>query len=165
MGGGNGLDASAIPEKEGKDITLRNKGYDHEGYHKRGGLLYKEDYKTVLDRARDYQRLSNVSAATSEPEGVRGHEKDPRSAVQKMLNHLDIHKQFSANNQQEVFLFQAIKDFLQEHPEVAAEYEKSKHTIITDEQILAEAYKILGDEESQNALNLLKERNKHPPVR
>lgn len=165
MGGGKGLDSS-VPAKEGKEINLRDdKGYDHEGYQGRVGFLSKEDYRNVLDRARKYQKGA-VAPAMAETGTVSIQEKkDPLSSVRRMLNHLDVHKQFGTNNNQEVFLYQALRDFLQEHPEAVNRYQSNNHVIMTDEQILAEAYKMLGDEDSLKLLAELRRRNRHPQVR
>lgn len=160
------MDTPVPAKKEEVVINLRgDKGYAHEAYKGRAGFLDKDDYRDVLDRAREYQRGNVVSAGKSETGGESTQEKDPLSSVQRMLNHLDVHKQFGTNNKQEVFLYQALKDFLHEHPEVVHRYQDSKHVTMTDEQVLAEAYKILGDESSLALLEQLKKRNRHPQVR
>ncbi|MCR4281001.1 MAG: hypothetical protein NUV88_01565 [Candidatus Kaiserbacteria bacterium] len=166
MGGGKSLDSSATAGKDEVVLNLRdNKGYAHEAYKGRAGFLSKEDYRTVLDKAREYQK-GTVAPTMGETGTVSAQEKkDPLSSVMKMLNHLDVHKQFGTNNKQEVFLYQALKDFLQEHPEAVNRYQDTQHIIMTDEQILAEAYKILGDEDSLKLLAELKRRNRHPQVR
>ena len=157
MGGGKEMDTPVPAKKEEVVINLRDdKGYAHEAYKRRAGFLSKEDYRTVLDRAREYQRGTISTSAQ---------EQDPLPSVQKMLNHLDVHKQFGTNDKQEVFLYQAFKDFLHEHPEAVNRYQDNEHVIMTDEQVLAEAYKILGDESSLALLEQLKKRNRHPQVR
>jgi len=152
MGGGTGGPEAST--SSGKEITLEHAGYDYVGYKGRKGLLDLKVYKEVLRRAREYRSGHNISAERQNG-GIGGGGKDSFSEVQDILEHAKIHepggKPLTVRNQPQVFIYQALNDVLNEHPELETRY-ASKGWKKTNEQKVAETLKILGDETSLNQL-------------
>ncbi len=153
IGGGAGLDSTQAVSLE-KKITLEHAGYDYGGYKEKGGLLDLKIYKEVLRRAREYRRGHSAFRESQEGDGGGGGE-DSFSDVQRMLQHAKIHepggRPLTARNQPQVFVYQALKDVLGEHPDLK-QIHAARGWKETNQQYLAEALRILGDKDSLTQL-------------
>lgn len=147
MGGGKerpeSSAASAISDGTERKINLAKNRLDYNAYEKREGCLEKPDYKVVVEIARDLYRNKKT---TGEP-GANG--EGGTGQLLKKLNLIEKRAdlEFFNRRDQLPYMYDALDEALRKNPQFGDRYSK-KGKLLTDQQLLIEAMKILGGEDS-----------------
>ncbi len=151
VGGNTGSKAEVF---SGATVTLNNKLENLQMYKKLGGLLYKEDYREVLNRARQIFRGGDVEKVKGDKRG------NVSSEVVDMMKMARITLPDKQGRDPRMIVYRALVETLRTNPKPGLAMRYKHINKDRNEILFAEALKILGQTEQ---LQKLKSRYRRIP--